>query len=491
MEPFAVRADVRNCRRGMLRSSLGVLLFLGCATPPAAFAQQNSDLKQILDRLERIEAENRRLADEVRLLREQLRVTPPQTTSAPTTAATAPAEPVTLAETSAGVVAGSPESQAPIDEAVSVNSARIEEMSQTKVESSQKFPLRITGMALFNAFYNTRFAGGVENPTTASLTPLGAAGATMRQTIVGLRFNGPRTFLGGTINGTLYMDLFGGTTASLNHLLRLRVATIEMNWKNRSFVVGQDKPIVSPREPNSLAQVGVSPLTNAGNLWLWQPLAKYEERLHFGENAGLVAQVGVFQTNEGANSVQAEYVSTVERGRPALEGRFELWGRFGGGRRIEIAPAFHRSTSHAAGSSIPSELISVDWLLAPFSKLEFSGMYYSGQNIANLGALRQGFTIFSRDQVIPVHSKGGWAQLHFAATERLSFNVYGGQHNDRARDLLPATGISKNQAYFANAMYRLAPNFIVSLEGGNVRTSYVTGGPRSVNHYDLAFAYLF
>jgi hypothetical protein len=478
MEPkFASNPDPQIRRTVPSRLVLACLLIF--AASPLAFAQNSTDMQKILDRLERIEAENRKLADEVRLLREELH----KNVAAPEV------EPVATAETSAGVVSGSPETRVPVDEAVSVNSTRIEELSQTKVESSQRFPLRITGMALFNSFYNTRYAGGSENPTTASLTPGGTAGGTLRQTVIGLQFNGPRTFLGGTISGNVYMDMFGGTTNSLNHVLRLRVATIELNWKNRSFLVGQDKPIVSPREPNSLAQVGVSPLTNAGNLWLWQPLARYEERLHFGENSGLTAQVGVFQTAEGAASVAAEYASAVDRSRPGIEGRFELWRRWSGGRRIEIAPGFHESKSHVLGFSVPSELVSVDWLLAPFSKLEFSGMYYSGQNIANLGALRQGFTILY-ERVIPVHSQGGWAQIHVPATERLSFNIYGGQHNDRGRDLAPG-GLTKNQGYFANSMYRLAPNFLVSLEAGVVRTSFLSGTTRSVNHYDLAFAYLF
>ena len=54
----------------------------------------------------------------------------------------------------------------------------------------------------------------------------------------------------------------GGT--SLNQLFRLRLATVDFAWKNTTFTVGQDKPLMAPREPDSLAQVGVSPLTGAG-----------------------------------------------------------------------------------------------------------------------------------------------------------------------------------------------------------------------------------
>ncbi len=40
-------------------------------------------------------------------------------------------------------------------------------------------------------------------------------------------------------------------------------------------------------------------------------------------------------------------------------------------------------------------------------------------------------------------------------------------------------------------MYRVAPNVIVSLEGGQVRTAYYQSGNRLNDHYDLAIAYLF
>jgi hypothetical protein len=46
-------------------------------------------------------------------------------------------------------------------------------------------------------------------------------------------------------------------------------------------------------------------------------------------------------------------------------------------------------------------------------------------------------------------------------------------------------------SYAGNAMYRLAPSVVLSLEAAKVRTSYFAGGNRHNNHYDLAVAYLF
>src|SRR4029079_4032576 len=99
------------------------------------------------------------------------------------------------------------------------------------------------------------------------------------------------------------------------------------------------KPIISPREPDSLAQVGVSPLTAAGNLWLWQPQAGVEHRISLSHQAGLRAQFGIYQTSEGGTGLATEYPD-LARARPGYQGRFEFWKQ-SGSRRIEIAPSFH------------------------------------------------------------------------------------------------------------------------------------------------------
>src|SRR5207248_5736340 len=124
------------------------------------------------------------------------------------------------------------------------------------------------GMALFNTYYNSTFNGGNQYATVASLNPgTERGGGTMRQSVVGLEYRGPTTLWGGTVHGSLYMDFFGGSGQLLDQLMRIRTGSIEIDWKSRSITAGLEKPIFAPREPNSLAQVGVSPLTGAGNLW--------------------------------------------------------------------------------------------------------------------------------------------------------------------------------------------------------------------------------
>jgi hypothetical protein len=447
----------------------GIALWLGGF---ALHAQSAPELREILDRLQKLEDANRELASEVRSLRQELS----------TAKSSSPAE-----------VAAQTEDQ------ISVEKARVDELAQSKVESSQKLPIRVTGMALFNAYVNGRYNGGTENTVIGSLTPGDATGGgTLRQTILGLAYESPTSVLGAKVSGALNLDFFGGSANSLNHLVRLRTATISLDWKNTSILVGQDKPIISPRDPTSFAQVGVSPLTAAGNLWLWQPQIRVEQRFNFGDSSGLRLQAGVVQTRElgseadGYNSYVPPPAGSppVEHAEPGTEGRAELWRQWGGAARIEIAPGFHYNSSRVGPFAVPSHLFSLDWLIRPTNHLELSGFFYQGQNVADLGALPQGWLFRGFPNVRPVHSTGGWAQLRIPVTERLAFDFYTGRQDDRNSDLSRGY-IGLNAGYFANVMYRIAPNVMVSVEGGQVRTLYLNNGTRLNNHYDLALAYMF
>ncbi len=418
------------------------------------------EMKEILDRLNRLEEQNRELLQEVRDLRQQI--------SSQAAASPAPA-------------AGA-EASAPVAEKLAVEDQRVADLDQTKVGTEQRFPISLTGTVLFNAFLNGRNSGGQMNPVVAGETAGAAgAGASLRQTVLGFNFNGPDLPGGGKASGTLFFDFFGGSGTSLNQLMRLRVATLDLAWKDTTLSFGQDKPIIAPREPDSLAQVGVSPLTGAGNLWLWAPQFRVEQRVAFGQNAGLRAQGGVYETNESYEGVAASP-------RPGIEGRFEFWAQ-SGDRRIEIAPGFHTSESHVYGQSVPSRIFSLDWLIRPLSRIDFTGQFFSGENTGVIGGLRQGISELDY-QARPVHATGGWAQLAIRITPRMTFHFYGGQEDDRNIDLSLGS-IAKNQEYAGNIMYHLAPNVLTSFEFSQVRTTYL-GGNTAINpHYDLALAYLF
>jgi len=444
---------------------LNNLFCLGLLWPAWLGAQQTPEINRILERLDKLEQQNRALTGEVQDLKNQ------------------------LAAVSVTDVAG--HGPAPLEERVAIQESRIEEQAQTKVEASEKFPITLTGMALFNSYLNSRQGGGGEYPTAAALTSSPeAAGATLRQTVIGLEYHGPQTFLGGAVHGSLYMDFFTGGV-NFNSTFRLRTGAIDLDWKTRKVMAGIDKPIFNPREPSSLAQVGVSPLTGAGNLWLWLPQARVEQDLAFNASTGVRAVTGVVETHETSPYNNPSTPIAVASARPGIEGRYEFYHKFDDDRRIEIATGFHESVTHAGGFSIPSEVLSFDWLLKPYKPLELSGAFFTGQNVSNLGtgSINEGYAVYHHS-ALAIASRGGWSQFTVHTTRRLDFHLFSGlQYYESAA--LGGGDASRNIEYGANLFYRIAPNMIIGPEISQFRTLYLVNGIRLTNHYDLALAYLF
>lgn len=457
----------------MLIRSFGAIFVCSCMAV-SALAQPGSmpsspDIQKVLDRLDRLEKQNQELLAEIQELRQEL-------TSSQSAGATTPED--------------TPPGPPPA-ERLDVQENRTSELDQSKVGTSQRMPVTLTGMLLFNAFHNGGFGGTGQYPLAAQLNEsASSAGASLRQTVIGLKFNGPNLPGGGKASGSAYFDFWGGTSAPSNNLFRVRIATLDLAWKNTTITVGQDKPIVAPREPTSLAQVGLSPLSAAGNLWDWQPQIRVEQRFTLGEQTGLHLQTGVYETSEAYTaSAPAALSGTLERQRPGYEARL-LFYHGTDSRRIEIAPGFHASSTHVAGQTVNSRLGTLDWLIKPSELITITGAMFTGTDDTPLGALRQGFTILPTGAAIPVHATGVWSQMAIFPANRFSLHFYGGEESNRAADLI-ANSVQRNLVYAGNIVYKLAPNVLASFETSQTRTDYIASGIRINNHYDLALAYLF
>lgn len=478
----------------MLMRKPGILLvclFASVSLP--ALAQSGPTLADVVARLDKLEQENQKLEKdnqdlmvEIRALRQEVATAQPSMTT-----------PVAPTQNSAEAPPAAPSPA----ERLGIQENRTDELEQTKVGTLQRTPTWLTGMILFNAFHNGGFGGTGQYPLAAQpAQSADTSGASFRQTVIGLKFNGPDLPGGGKSSASAYFDFWGGTSTPSNNLFRIRTATIDLKWKNTTITAGQDKPIVAPREPTSLAQVGFAPLSAAGNLWDWQPQFRIEQRFVFGRAAtptetdavetGVRAQAGIYETAEtysaGAPTV---YSGTLERQRPGYEGRLMFY-RGSQKRRIEIAPGYHYSITHVAGQSVESQLTTLDWLAKPSDRIEFTGAFFHGMNDTGLGALRQGFTILASDLAIPVHANGGWGQLALFPASRFSLHIYGGEESNRVADLI-GNSISRNLVYAGNVVYKFASNVLGAFEVSQTRTDYIQSGQRLNNHYDLALAYLF
>lgn len=353
---------------------------------------------------------------------------------------------------------------------------RTAEQAQTKVSASQKFPIELTGMFLFDAT-QTKGSG---YPGTDTGT-----GASLRQSIIGLNFYGPHIFGDGQIHGSLAMDFYSGTTDSV---LRIRRGVVSFDWKRRSITFGQDKPLISPLQPTSFAHVGIPPLAEAGNLWLWLPQALYEERIPVTDNLQVKAQAEVIQTNEtyGMNNYQA---ANIAPSRPGFEGRVAFERSSNGQPQFSIGIGGHTSQSHAYGHSVPSRVVSADFKYDPKRWLEVSGTFLHGENFGNLGGLSPGITT-SEYGAIPVHASAGWLQVAFPVTSRLTFDLYAGRQFNRGSDLNTSDPF-RSLMYAGNILYRIAPNVVLGFEGGENEITYWNAVPYSGHRFDATVAYLF
>jgi hypothetical protein len=442
------------------------LIALAAISALSAQTPSPPTIEQVLERLNRLESENRALREEVRGLREEVAALKP---------ASAAAAPTPVQQ---------------LEERLAIQEKRVEEQAQTKVEAAQRFPIRLSGMVLMNAFHNGPASGGADTPTFAvRATGRQTGGITFRQSILGMEYTGSQTFLGARARGSVFVDFYEGNTETTNfYTVRFRTGGFHLDWAARTLSFVQEKPLFSGRDPDSFSFVGVSPLTASGNLWRWQPQLRFEQRIGSGAVQGR-AQVALVQTSEDAAFDFAGNRLSNERRRPGLQGRFEVSAGTPGERRIEIAPGFHLSNSNVSGQQYRSDLVSVDWLVSPFSKLKWTGLAWSGQNVHHFGALRQSFGLVN-GVLRPVRSRGGWTQASVPFTSKLSLNLFGGLHDDRNEDIAP-TGIAANRSGGANLMYRLAPHIVLTLEAMKQRTTYRDIGNRSNNRYDLSIAYLF
>ncbi|MBV9295800.1 MAG: hypothetical protein JO145_09520 [Acidobacteriaceae bacterium] len=417
-------------------------------------------LARILDRLDALERQNQALISEVQALREELEKSKPAVSS---------------------------ENQN-LEDRVDVAEQRIKEHAQTKVESSQRFPLTLNGMLLFDAFLNAgqQTYGG---PYGYAQQDSASAGATLGQSILGLDFRGPLLPGGGQVHGSLSMDFY--SRAGGYDIFRLRQGTVSFDWKRRSITFGQDKSLIAPLQPTSFARVGIPPLDGAGNLWLWRPQVRYEERIPLPANTQASLQIGILQTDESyLTPILPAYALPIQPSRPAFQARVAVAHQWGDQSRFAASLGFHSSSTHVLGESIDSRVVSADFVVKPLPQLELSGTVFRGENFSNIGGGSPGVTVTDDDTVIPVRGAGGWLQIALPVTPRLTFDLYAGRQLNNARDLLPYE-IARTLTYASNVLYRISPNVVLGLEASQSRLDYLQEHQVLSNRYDATVAYLF
>ncbi len=201
-----------------------------------------------------------------------------------------------------------------VEENQQLLSGEINTQYQTKVESASKYRVRFSGIVLFNLFGNSGSVDNQDVPTWAERpnpgVTSGSVGGTMRQSILGFEVFGPE-IMGAHSSANVNFDFGGGFPATYNGvdfgLVRLRTASMRLDWKNTSVIAGQDEFFLSPLAPTSFASLIVPALSGAGNLWAWTPQLRVQHRFALSSESTLSLEGGFLDPLTGQLPQRGDY----------------------------------------------------------------------------------------------------------------------------------------------------------------------------------------
>jgi len=477
----------------------------------AAQADLAQRIEQLSDAMTRAEAQLERSQHELDDVRRQLTELRREIASNGTTApaagqAIATDPPSSASDEASSSLAGAIQE---LRERQGLEESEIATQEQTKVESESKYPVKVTGLMLMSAFTNT---SAVDMPATPSVAVGGAgsAGATVRQTTIGIDARGPHLF-GARSFGDLRVDFSGGqpsvvsTTGYAGYvnsnfaMLRLRTAHAGLEWRNTEVQFALDRPIISPDTPTSLTAVAVPALAWSGNLWTWNPQAVVTENLFSSHSTGLEMQAALIDTGDAPLTQQAtSYTplatnppgSAEASSKPGVEARIALtWPKRDGERMHLGAGGYFATHSSALGRNYDSWASTLDARLPVGSHLELAGNFYRGAALGGLGAGAYKDFAYSPNPDIggfyfrALDDAGGWAQLKVRAGERLQFNAADGMDNVFAGYLRPyyveggsmIQNLARNRTISGNAIYSPSAYLLFSLEYRRLTSTPVEG----------------
>ena len=424
-----------------------------------------------------------------------------------------------LQATQAASATAAPNGVTPLEERVSsleessqLLSSKVDDQYQTKVEAASKYRVRLSGIVLLNLFSNHGRMDSQETPTWAIPYIPNVSGqtlgASLRQSEIGLEVFGPR-LAGARTSGNLQFDFSGGSPNTPNGvnlgLVRMRVASIRMDWKDTSLVAGQDNTFFSPLSPTSFASLAIPAFSYAGNLWGWIPQVRLEHRFNLSEGQSVVLQGGILDNVTGElPSAFAPFAQAGQSsGQPAYAGRV-AWTRSVFGMPLTLGAAgYYSRQTWSMNQNVDGWAAMTDWSVPLARRVSLTGEFYRGRAIGGLGGAVGRSVLFSgnpspQGQVRALNSVGGWSQLKVIATSKLEFNGAFGVDNPYASDVrgfsvspgFPAP-LLQNRSSLVNVIYRPRSDLLLSGEYRHLRTFDIDAGSPTADQVNLMMGILF
>jgi len=345
------------------------------------------------------------------------------------------------------------------EEAIQRLQREIASEAQAKVQSRLQNRVEISGLVLFNAFYDGAKFNNADVPewiagaqdTTGR--PNSQIGGVLRQTRLGITVR-PGKVLGGDLSADLQMDFFGaGGGVDANTRLfsppRIRTANVRIDWPHFGLLVGQEKALVAQQSPVSFAAIGYPEFAGAGNLWNWIPQARLTAEAGSSFRVGL--QAAALDPLWEPTAYAAAPDLGERSGRPAVEGRFYLdWGN--DENESTIGFGAHRGWIATAGTgTIASQALTADFRIVFGGKVTVAGQAFTGQvlNMLGDGGIAQDLGPLGQ----PVRSRGGWVQLNIRPTFAWEFGGGYGRDDPTDSDLLQSPTAFGPGSRLLNAVY--------------------------------------
>ena len=400
-------------------------------------------------------------------------------------------------------------------ETQSMQETQIATLDQSKVESASKYPVKLSGMILFNGFVNTRRVDAAATPSVA-LSGSGSTGFSVRQTILGLDITGPQLF-GAETHGDLRLDMSASASGSgysgsyALGLLRLRTAHVDLNWERAHAFFALDRPLLSPESPSSLTAIALPALAWSGNLWAWNPQLGVSYDAFTFRAGSLQAQTALIDAADPpplfSTTASGSYTppSTSELSRwPGVESRIAYASSDeDAGTQFGISGYFSPHRNSSASFTFDSWAGAVDFRLPASRFMEFSGSTYWGNALGDLGggAYKDYVAriVNGEHYYRALDDSGGWLQWKQKAGEWLEFNEAFGVDNVPASQLRPYAiapavseyNLARNRTFTGNVIYSPSAYLLFSLEYRRIMSSYVTAPSTFSDVIGVAAGYKF
>jgi hypothetical protein len=472
----------------------------------------SSSIDMAKQQLEQSRKEIQQLRQELSLIKEQLaasRTVPSDRSSR--------GDNVDVAKTTASAIEDLQEKQQTLEEQVKLH-------EQTKIESDSKYPVHITGLTLFNSFINKGIVDNIDLPEVALAESNdsgdGSAGASFRQTVLGVQGFGPR-IAGARTSADVNLDFFGGlaygSSATSAGIVRMRTASINFDWDHDSIQAGMVGPLISPVSPTSYATVAEPSLAGAGNLWTWSPQLRYAHEIPLQSTRQLQFEFGLwdpqtagYSTNlllrtpsPGEYSKQPAYESRISYGTATKDS----YGDFFSDHPFQIGVGgYYSRQSYPYGESLDTWAVTADWRVPLGTRFEVSGEGYRGLGLGGLGGgvykdILIGVNPANQTTTYRgLNAIGGWAQFKTRFGRSIEANASIGLDDGFAQDFhsidFPSTATevqlrARNKMAVANLIFKPKTYIILSPEYRRIWTWPIYGAGNTADIFSLSAGYQF